>query len=452
MKLWSKSRWIALGFLVVILNAVILFVVLPALSSRLHGFYGANEYRDGYNQLAANLVAGNGYRFYPDTALTMMRDPGYPLFLAAIFVLSHKSFLAVKLANFLLALGGAWLLMGIARNVSTNKIVIFGSAFLLLLHPGILMIESVGAYDMLFTFGLILFMFTLYRALRNNSWRDYLLSGLVLGLTCQVRSLPMLFPVFLLGYLLIFERKRIRKLTILRNVVVMTAAMCVVITPWVIRNYRLSGKLVPTADMLGVAVSQGLYIAAHPPIYGIPVEAPAAWQRNSLAQQLGYPFKRGFFQYFYSTKDEANFSHFLFERTIHRYEKSPLLLAKVVGYNLYRFWCGGQTYGGATWTSTILDSVLDLPLLALAIIGFVLSVKDGRASETAPLALTVAYLTAVTVPILAEARYSLPVVPFLSVLACIALAAAWEKVRAHARPQEDRAIAPGQASPLATGH
>jgi hypothetical protein len=66
------------------LNAVILLVLIPAVSARLKPFYSQDLYADGYNLLASNLVAGNGYRFYPDTADTLIREPGYPVLLAGI--------------------------------------------------------------------------------------------------------------------------------------------------------------------------------------------------------------------------------------------------------------------------------------------------------------------------------------------------------------------------------
>src|SRR5436309_1235118 len=56
----------------VCVHAVLLFWVIPRVSDRMTPFYNQNHFLDGYDQLAANLVQGNGYRFYPDTARTLM--------------------------------------------------------------------------------------------------------------------------------------------------------------------------------------------------------------------------------------------------------------------------------------------------------------------------------------------------------------------------------------------
>src|SRR5690349_19930488 len=100
-----KSLWVGSCLFIVVVNAIILFVLIPEVSSRIGRFYSGNRYADGYDELAANLAEGNGYRFYPDTAETLMREPGYPIFLAGIFVVFGKNFAIVKLANMILALG-----------------------------------------------------------------------------------------------------------------------------------------------------------------------------------------------------------------------------------------------------------------------------------------------------------------------------------------------------------
>jgi hypothetical protein len=95
-----------------------------------------------------------------------------------------------------------------------------------------------------------------------------------------------------------------------------------------------------------------------------------------------------------------------------------MLFIKVIGINLFNFWCGGRT-----WASVSMSAVIQLPLLFLAITGIVFSVRNGQASSVAPMGLLIAYIVAVSIPILALARYSVPLIPFLSILACTAMVA-----------------------------
>src|SRR5205085_6334944 len=134
-----------------------LFVVIPSISSSLAPYYNQNKTPDGYDMLAENVVAGNGYRFYPDTSSTMMREPGYPLLLAGVFYLFGDSFAAVKLANIVLALIAAALITILARQITDNDAVSFGAAVLFLFHPGTLIAESRGGVEVLFSLCLVVF-------------------------------------------------------------------------------------------------------------------------------------------------------------------------------------------------------------------------------------------------------------------------------------------------------
>jgi 4-amino-4-deoxy-L-arabinose transferase-like glycosyltransferase len=418
-----------LVLLVVFLHATVLFVVIPEVSSHLDQFYNGNQYADGYDNIAANLASGNGYRFLPDTAKTLMREPGFPILLAGIFIVFGKNFTAVKLANMFLAFAAAWLMTRIARKLSSSQVLILGSPLLFLFHPGTLIAESRGGVEVLFTFLLTLFILTVYRALKSGRWWDYLVSGGVLGLTVLARSTPILFPLVLLGYLLVFERQANPKVAVFRNITVMGIAMFLVLSPWIIRNYALTGKFVPTASVLGVAAQTGFYLSTHHPIGTDFVNREAAWERNKLADGLGYHFKEGYYQYFYSSTDELDFSHYLLKRVMGEYQRSPMLFIKVVGVNLFNFWCGGRT-----WKSVAMNALVQLPLLVLAIIGVVFSVRNDQVKSIAPLGLLIVYIVAVSVPILALARYSVPLIPFVSILACITLAAAQRRLAGEDKP------------------
>jgi dolichyl-phosphate beta-glucosyltransferase len=411
-----KSLWIISVLFIVAVNAIILFVLIPEVSGRTNRFYNGNQYADGYDQLAANLAEGNGYRFYPDTARTLMREPGYPMLLAGIFMVFGKNFAVVKLANMILALAVAYLMTRIARKLSASPVLILGSPLLFLFHPETLIAESRGGIEILFTLMLTLFILTLNRAVKSKRWWDYLVSGGVLGLAVLVRSTPILFPIVLLGYLLLFERAENQKVAVFRNFVVMAIAMFIVLSPWIIRNYSLTGKFVPTASVLGVSAHTGLYLSSHQAVGNVLLDTEAASERSKLAHELGYHFRDGYYQHFYSSNDEVAFSQYLFNRVVHEYESSPLLFIKTLAVNFLKFWCGGKT-----WHSVAMNAIVQLPFLALAITGIVRCLRNDRVKEIAPMVLLIIYIVAVSMPLLAQARYSAPLNPFLSILACIPL-------------------------------
>lgn len=414
----SKTLWIIVALSAVLIHVLIVFALIPKASSRIRGLYSENQYADGYDQLAMNLAAGNGYRFYPNTAHTLMREPGYPVLLAGLYSIFGTNFDVVKLLNLILAFGVGYLMTLIARKVSTNPLLIFGSPLLFLFHPETLIAETRGGVEILFAFMLTLYIFTVYRAAQSNGWRDYVLSGAVLGATVLVRSTPILFPAVLFAYLLLTKRQSNGLLVLIRNFALMISTMFLVISPWIVRNYALTKKFVPTASVLGVAAQTGLYLSTHHEIGNARVDQQAALERNKLAQELGYPFRVGYYQYFYSAGDELAFSQYLFRRTVRVYEDSPLLLMRTLALNLFKFWCGGKT-----GISVLMDAIVQFPLVGLAIAAVVLCLKGGRVKRVAPLALVCMYIVGVSLPILAQARYSAPLIPFISILAAITLLA-----------------------------
>ena len=165
-----------LAITIVMLHAAILFFVIPRLSPQVSGAYIPKIFGDGYDQLAENLANGNGYRFYPDTALTLMREPGYPILLAGLTKAFGASFTVVKISNMILAIATAWLLMRIGislmpRGAAQNTFLVLGPPVLFLFHPGVLIAESRGGVEMLFAFLITLLLLMTSRPLRAIAGR-----------------------------------------------------------------------------------------------------------------------------------------------------------------------------------------------------------------------------------------------------------------------------------------
>jgi len=412
---------------ILLLHVTILFFVIPRLSSAVAGAYIPKIFGDGYDQLAENLVKGNGYRFYPDTALTLMREPGYPILLAGLTMVFGTSFTVVKITNMIFAVATAWLVMLIGMRLMPVGLERYRFLFLIppvlfLFHPGVVIAESRGGVEMLFAFLITLLLLTILKATESNNWRDYLISGLVLGITVSVRSTPMLFPIPLFAYLMIVDRRHFSIVTAIRNLLVMVLAMMAVLSPWITRNYFLTGKFIPTASVLGVSAQAGQYIGKHQ-FEGRPfwlLDREAARERDRLALNLGYPFEdgmEGYYQTFYRTNDEINFSSYLFKRVVAEYRSSPMLFARCMTQNAFNFW-----FAGKTWKATAMNAMIQLPYLVLATLGSFKLIRGRSARLAGLVVLFVIYVMGVHVPILAQARYSIPLISMIAILASTGLA------------------------------
>jgi 4-amino-4-deoxy-L-arabinose transferase-like glycosyltransferase len=300
---------------------------------------------------------------------------------------------------------------------------------LFLFDPGTLIAESRGGVEI--TFGLLLavFILSIYRAVRGNRWQDYLISGLVLGFTALVRSTPILFPVFFLLFVLYFDSRRVKKLILFRNITILVLATLAVLSPWIVRNYSLTGKFVPTASVVGVSAQAGQYINEHL-FEGKPwwlLDRAASRERDKVAGNLGLPFEDGpggYYQTFYKSIDEIRFSQYLMGDVINKYKQSPALLVRCLGQNVINFWVAGKT-----WLATGLNTILQLPYLVFAVIGSIHCYRNGRAKAVSLLLLFIGYFVAVHVPILAQARYSIPLMPLVSILSALGIVSVQERLR-----------------------
>ncbi len=418
----SFARYVLAASL--LLNILIVFVLIPSLSHKISRDYNQGRFTDGYDLIAANLADGHGYRFYPDTAPTMMREPGYPVLLAGIYTVFGQSFFVVKCANLLFAILTCILIRSLTSLVvhPPRSMAAFSgdlAASLFAMHPGILIAESRGGVEVLFALLLTLFVFLLVKAYTSGSLLQFGAAGTILGLTVLVRSTPLLVPFFLLPFWPRFQRQGRSPVQVLLQVSALVLPTLLALLPWTIRNYRLTHQVVPTASVLGVSAQAGQYINAElwsgRQVWLLDREASR--MRDRIAEQLGYRFEdgaNGYYQTFYDPQNELKFSHYLFQEVKARYRQDPLLFLRCILQNAFNFW-----FGGRTWFATIANVFVQLPYLILAWIGAWSLKRRGHLLNSVPMLVLIGAVYLVHLPILAQARYSIPFVPLIAIL-CVA--------------------------------
>ncbi len=405
---------------ITLMKALAFFAILPLFSQYISAYYSI-DFADNYELLGKSLANGNGYRFTADTAATLMREPGYPLFLGALFSVFGFSLNAARIANLVFSFIAASLVAKVAGRLSEGKLAPRLAPALLLCHPGMVVAELRGGVECLFAMLLMFFFVAIYKAMQSRQWRHFFLAGLVLGITSTVRSTALLFPAFLLPYFFFLERMRPRLGITLARIALIAIGASLVLTPWIVRNYALSGHFVPTASVAGVSAHSGQYICTHMTLETnlVDVDRDAALERAALARNQGFRFKEVgtiYYLYFFNVQDELAFNSFLGKLVFDRYLQSPSLLATCIGKNAFHFW-----FSSKTWTATALNSLVQLPYIMLAIAGLIIGLRSKQSSGVALLGLFLLYSLGVYLPILAQARYSLQLMPILSILGALAL-------------------------------
>ena len=154
------------------IKALIIFWCIPELMHGLAPHYGLNSFVDLYDAVARNLADGRGYRFSPDTAPSLMREPGYPVFLSILFRIFGYGLAPAQCANLLLSLLAAWGVLRLLRRFSGSRCVLLAGPLLFLFHPATIIAESRGGYELLFMALLVWFMVTFLSALEGECERS----------------------------------------------------------------------------------------------------------------------------------------------------------------------------------------------------------------------------------------------------------------------------------------
>ncbi len=409
-----RLRLALLLFVLFILKSWIVFWAIPKLSEIRPDFYEEDRFVDEYHIIATNILEGNGYREYPDSAQTLFRLPGYVMILVAVFYVFGKSLFVIKLLNIFLSISTGYIIIRIYQEVTGHSKGALFAGLVYLFHPGTILCETRAATEIVFTFFVAMYILTLHQALKTERPSQYFISGCVLGLSALIRSTPILFPFFLYAFLL-FSRKSHRTIkSITANIGMMVFAMLLVLSPWAIRNYMVSGKLILTTSQPGSVAQETLYkiknLQTGKPYYEICLEASG--QRALWAKEQGFAFRDTFQLSFYSSKDEVAFSKYLSKRVRKEYLEQPALFIKSIFYNFLWFW-----FQGRTTTSTIINAILTVPLLLLAGVGILISFKHSL--NISPTTLFIIYYVLVHVPLMGYGRFHFPLIPLLAVLVCI---------------------------------
>jgi len=409
-----------------LVNLAIVLLVLPQVSSPLTLTYSMN-FGDLYDLIAKNIDHGNGYRVDAAMGRTMLREPGYPLFLATVFKIGGYGIQQARLVCALLAFGAAFMLLKLGKKITGDAMTGVLAAIIFLLYPGILVAEARAGIEIPSIFTVLLFMLALYSAVERGSLWRYFAAGLLLGVAVLVRSEVLLFPSFLLVYLLLTARSWVERRRVIGRIAVLAAGAVIVMSPWIIRNYLLVHEFVPTATVAGVAAQEGLYTCetATPSVPFYEGQVEAGIERERVATSLRLPFVGPYYQLFYTPHDEVAFNHALLNHVSTEYRTHPSVLARCAAKNVFfNFW-----FLGKRPTSTWLNVIVQAPLLALAFGGIMLLWKRGLLPKAGIILLYIVYIPVLHAPIIAHARHSMLIAPFLAILASTCVVWIWRELK-----------------------
>jgi 4-amino-4-deoxy-L-arabinose transferase-like glycosyltransferase len=380
-----------------------------------------------YDMLARSIAAGKGYRWYQradvevlgpylqqvygvhlptdqipvDGLVTTFRAPGYPAFLAAIYLAAgiSRRLAAARLTQALLGASLAPLSALLAARLGAGRRASLTAGTIVALYPILWMYPLGLASENLFIPLAALSLLSLLSAAARPRAATSILSGVVLGLATLTRGA--LAPFAALAAVWLWRRAGARQAILLS----LTAAA--MLTPWIVRNSLVLGRPAFVENSVGY----NLFVGYHPLSDGaltvaasvIPLCILDDGARDRWAMQQALGFIRA---------DPGRAVRLLFNRLgfFWGLEDRELI-----------YFYSNDFFGPIPqpWLA-LAYLVLVLPLVALALSAAAGMAWTGdRRSLTLVLALVGGALLAY-VPILAEPRFHLPLVPALAAYAGVA--------------------------------
>jgi len=380
----------------VLVRVVFSFAVFPHIAGPLN--LGRDP--DRFWQLAQNWVDGNGYAFDKGAEPTTYRGPGWPLVLAAVYIVFGDSYPFAVLTQCLIG-SLVCLVMYFIGKKAFGSGVGYAAALIGALHPLLIWYSPRLRYEPSLTLFLALAVYWVLRAQDSGALKDALLTGVFLGCAALVNQVVILLPLALFGALLF---RKLPKATLAKQSAVALLTMAAVVAPWTARNYRVSGgRIILVHSGSAMTFVRGIYYAElyhEAPLQGVKLDDLA---EVHLAELLGadpLQFDRGA-----SGVDESLLPYVLWH-----VQNEPRKLLNRIAVQIPRFWYLSES----PLKSWLIAGIQGIFLL-LALAGAFHSLGTNRHGLV--LVLTVVYFNLVYAVFIALARFSVPVVPYVIILA-----------------------------------
>ena len=230
-KLSSRKKFWFLYFLMLVLELAVAGIIFAKFS---FDFYQGGD-SPGYMILAKNFVEHSTFSLNNASPYTPsnIRTPGYPLFLALIYLIFH-SFVPAIFFGAIISAFAAPLIYLIAKEVFEEKIA-FVAAILTAIEPMGLFLGVSIVTEGIFTVVLFLAVYCFIIYIKYGDTKNIWISGFLFGIATLIR--PIMFYFWPLAVpLIIYKAKSYGWRLAVKKSLIFAFAFFIVLSPWLIRN------------------------------------------------------------------------------------------------------------------------------------------------------------------------------------------------------------------------
>lgn len=249
----TNRRWLWISLI-----SLALSVRLGAAAAWDWRFQGRLVFGDSasYWHLARATARGEPFQ-YGDYG-RVFRTPGYPILLAPLFLIAGDSppFFAARLLGVILGTVGV-LAAGRLGKLLWGDHAGWCAAFVAAVHPECVLssapILSEAAFCPIWVLHLACLAALMRFAQSPAAWTWAVCSGATAGITALIRPSALLWLPFLVSFLVLVDRKALS----LRLLAVAGGTAIVVLLPWWVRNYSVTGRWIWTTTQVGPSLYDG---------------------------------------------------------------------------------------------------------------------------------------------------------------------------------------------------
>jgi 4-amino-4-deoxy-L-arabinose transferase-like glycosyltransferase len=219
--------------------------------------------------------------------------PGTSMMLAGTYLaFGEYRYIYLRVIQAIIDSFGCLLMFLIGRELFGRKVGLI-AAFLYAIYLPIAYLSTWPLHDALMPFITLVSLYFFIKAVRTRAIKFYILSAFFAGVGCYFQPSVLLLPlIFGLG-LFIYK---LRKLDFRRHVVnvvkvtaIMVAVLVLVISPWVARNYRVTGAFISMRPSMWQGVWEGFGEFDNP--VGAVLDDGATYEQ--VKEELGYEIEYG---------------------------------------------------------------------------------------------------------------------------------------------------------------
>jgi len=370
------------------------FVAVPLLHS---GGYTGDE--NEYVYIARNVAGGEG--FVDSNGDLSKRSPLFPIILAGLQTSGDRSLFVSHLLGCLLGVIAIALGYLLSLRLFANHLAAMTTAVVMAFYPGLVVYSALLQTESLYIVFFLGIMLLGYRILEKPSLINGAMLGLFCGLAALTRAVFLGFIPILLASLVLIKPHLWS--TLAKSLGVSLIVVVLVILPWTVRNYLVHDDVVPISSWAG----SSLLIGNNP-------YATGTWS-----------LKDGFDSWFQTQAKQRGVDD---PASLNEIEIDGLRRNVAVAYMVSHPWETAALFAKKAhmfWVYPITHSDNNLALQSIAIFSdFILLIgvcvglvaSWGKRLTLGPLFGAIVLFFVVHSVLHAEARYRLPLVPFLSVI------------------------------------